>query len=461
MLSSTYKRYKLSNFMPNRGPSGTASGYFERTNKRSPYVKSGYMEEYEARASEGGLGYALLTFVCLAVLYPIGLVMLWSHKLRFSTGLKLLATFASAVIFCMLLVFAANVETDDPRIGSLQNRLNVAFDWIYDHTNDALNNAAAGAGSLADRYAEKAVYVWDGVKVNAAKAGVELLGDKAQSVAQVKQKLPEALLAVFKHYMGYTEPPKQEAPKTQNPLAGIVVTTPEPSPAKMLSATPIPTLAPTPEPTPTPVPVTMPEIRDVAEAPVYYTPGGTYYHLTRNCSGMLNASSHTLKEAKDAGKQMCANCGVVPVTMMDRKDKDYLWVDAKNVAHTSDICRDFFQGTYKVIPFEDVYKGHYTYCPKCRADSVFEYMRQKDAAFNVSDGDIDPATRLVYEYEKTVTVYYSQTSRYYHSSQDCQQMYDDKYVHSLFEALHQDGKNPCPVCDPFNEADVRERFANK
>ena len=88
-------------------------------------------------------------------------------------------------------------------------------------------------------------------------------------------------------------------------------------------------------------------------------------------------------------------------------------------------------------------------------------MRQKDAAFNVSDGDIDPATRLVYEYEKTVTVYYSQTSRYYHSSQDCQQMYDDKYVHSLFEALHQDGKNPCPVCDPFNEADVRERFANK
>ena len=129
MLSSTYKRYKLSNFMPNRGPSGTASGYFERTNKRSPYVKSGYMEEYEARASEGGLGYALLTFVCLAVLYPIGLVMLWSRRLRFSTSLKLLATFASAVIFCMLLVFAANVETDDPRIGSLQNRLNVAFDY--------------------------------------------------------------------------------------------------------------------------------------------------------------------------------------------------------------------------------------------------------------------------------------------------------------------------------------------
>ena len=63
---------------------------------------------------------------------------------------------------------------------------------------------------------------------------------------------------------------------------------------------------------------------------------------------------------------------------------------------------------------------------------------------------------LLYEYEKTITVYYGENSRSYHSTQDCQQMYDEKYTHTLFEALHKDGKKPCSACNPYNEADARE-----
>jgi hypothetical protein len=37
-------------------------------------------------------------------------------------------------------------------------------------------------------------------------------------------------------------------------------------------------------------------------------------------------------------------------------------------------------------------------------------------------------------------------------------MYDDRYVHTLYEALHTDGKKPCSVCNPFSEGDALEEL---
>ncbi len=438
---------------------GSVSGFFVRTEKRSPYLRPDYTQKHSAQA-QNNVGFTCLTLLLLLLVYPLGLILLWNRKNRFSSGVKMLLTLAAAIAFCIMLVFAANVETDNPRIASVQEYVNQGLDWVYEHTNAALTSLGGTAEHVGEEFSGKLSYIWENVGPNAAQAGVKLLGGTAENVREIKQSLPKALLSVMKNYSGYTEPKQSQEPRTQNPLAGIVLTSPTPAPTRMLAATPVPTMAPTPEPTPTPMPVELPEIRDVAEAPVYYTPGGTYYHLISNCSGMLGASSHTLKEAVEAKKQVCPQCSVVSTAMMERAEKDYLWVDAKNVAHTTDICRDFYKGTYRVIPFDDVYAGHFTYCPKCHADVCFEYMRQHDSAYNVNETTLDPVTKLIYEYEKTVPVYYSKTSRYYHSSQDCQQMYDDKYTHSLYEALHQDGKNPCPECNPFNEGDVREKLAN-
>lgn len=41
---------------------------------------------------------------------------------------------------------------------------------------------------------------------------------------------------------------------------------------------------------------------------IYYTPGGTYFHMEQNCSGMMNAEAHDLYDALLAGKQLCPAC---------------------------------------------------------------------------------------------------------------------------------------------------------
>ena len=75
-----------------------------------------------------------------------------------------------------------------------------------------------------------------------------------------------------------------------------------------------------------------------------------------------------------------------------------------------------------------------------------------------SSEELDTQTWLLQEYEKTITVYYGVNSKKYHSTQECNQMYDDRYVHTLYEALHIDGKKPCSVCNPFSEGDALEEL---
>ena len=41
---------------------------------------------------------------------------------------------------------------------------------------------------------------------------------------------------------------------------------------------------------------------------VYYTPGGVYYHLVEDCSGMRNASAHSISSANADRKKPCPTC---------------------------------------------------------------------------------------------------------------------------------------------------------
>ena len=60
-------------------------------------------------------------------------------------------------------------------------------------------------------------------------------------------------------------------------------------------------------------PLTLYESAAVTEAStwdslVYYTPGGMYYHLMEDCSGMQNASAHSIATANADGKLPCPSC---------------------------------------------------------------------------------------------------------------------------------------------------------
>ena len=428
------------------------NAYFERSQKRSPYSAGGAASGKSGRGTS--LAFTICAIVLLFVLYPVGLILIWNHRVGLSAGAKLALTLLAAVVFCLLLVYIANIETKNPQLMKVQNALNKAFDWIYRFFGSVGKKLGKWTGLSDGGFHTKLKLIWDGTKEGVARAGVDLLSDKTESADYVRKQLPRKLLSAYKSAVGY----KEEAAPTPPPNVSVstIVSrqTPEPTATPMPEITPKPTVAA--QSTVQVVRrVELPEIRNAAEASVFYNAGGTSYHIKSTCYNMYSSESHTLAEAARDGKIACQNCSVPSTELLSHEEADYLWVDNRNVAHTTDLCVEF-TGDYRLVPFTDVYEGHYTYCPRCKADVCYEYMRQNDAGFNVQYETLTQDELLLYEYEKTITVYYGTNSRSYHSSPDCQQMYDEKYAHSLFEALHKDNKKPCTVCNPYNEADARE-----
>ncbi|MBQ3669688.1 MAG: hypothetical protein II920_10745 [Clostridia bacterium] len=428
-------------------------GYFERSQKRSPYERSALYASAGSRRKTS-VGFTVLAVLLLFLVYPVGLVMIWNKRVAFTPGTKLLFTILATVCFVMLLVYVANVETGNPQEKRVQNGLNSVFDWIYNAFGGFFHKIGEWTGLGDGKAGEKLSGIWNGIKPNVAQTAVNLLGDKADSAAYVKHEMPSKLLGVFKKLVSYEEPVAVAAVKPASASSVVIRYTPEPTAEPVNAAV----VLPTPSPVMTVKKVELPEIRNVSEAGVYYNKGGMYYHVASTCKDMFSADSHTLAEAAASGKVACKNCSVVSMELLSHETEDYLWVDSKNVAHTTDVCSEFI-GAYRVIPFDDVYQGHFTYCPKCHADTVYEYMRQHDAGFNVDYDNITQDEVILYEYERTIDVYYTANSRFYHANRECQQMEDEQAAHNLFEALHKDNKRPCPVCNPANEADASEYLA--
>ncbi len=203
--------------------------------------------------------------------------------------------------------------------------------------------------------------------------------------------------------------------------------------------------------------VSLPKIKDVSLAPVFFTNGGTWYHATSNCQKMMNAVSHTLGEAKNANKLSCDVCGVIPLSMLD--SEHYLWLDVAHTAHTTDECRLFAQGKYTVLPYEDIYGKNYPFCAACGAKDCLAYIEQNRLQFTINSEGIDEATLALYDYEKTITVYYGDNSRKYHSSPDCMYMNDAKYIKTLYMALHVDNKQRCSICSAVTEEDAMRQMS--
>lgn len=441
-----------------------SQGYFERSEGRRD-DDSGYKPvKKKGKKSAGDILFLILTIIFLFLIFPVGLVMLWTRKVKLGVGSKLMLSIISAVVFLVLLAFAANIETNNPKVKNVQDKINNAYDWVYDKTGKGIETVFDAAKEKGGEFASRAEDIWEGIAPGVARKTKELLGDTAEKVSYFKNELPGMLLEKYKDKVDYVAPEQPDLPEKQADAGATVTMTPTaeptPEPTGEPEVTPEPTAAPTQTPEPTKEPVVLPNIKSVSLAPVYYTKGGTYYHLTSNCSGMLGADSHTLEEAKAAGKKVCANCGVVDFAVMNDTTSRYLWIDGANVAHCTDECAEF-TGSYKIVLFDEVYNGHYSYCPVCGGDTVFEYLRQNDGSYNVSIEDADAETQLLYKAEQGITVYYGINSRYYHANRECQQMVDDKYTHNLFEALHKDNMRPCPTCDPFNEGDVQEQLMKK
>lgn len=393
------------------------SGYVMRSEKRPAYGGSspnrGGRKPKRPRA---GILYILFTILISIIIWPVGLVMLWSRRVRMQAGTKLLISLLTLCVSVFLIVFALTVHVDNPR-----------FTEFQDKANDWLNRAAADIAVAGDAAYKKTSETW-GVMTefadNALQPALNTLADgidrgvalTGQARAFVESKLKpadaptDAPPAESAEPGGETPAPEADSTITVNVPEG----TPDPATAQALSGgmltadgsflpgeTPEITPAPSasvPEPVAAPddgeapnspeIPddagvevKAMPVGTEAAEEPaelgpvsrvkpaglatVHYNKVGKLYHMRPTCKSMTKSTAYTLGEAIADGKEPCKACGSPDPSVL--KIEHVAWADADKVFHTSDEC-DSFKGKWKLIALEDAVAGGYTACAACGAD---------------------------------------------------------------------------------------------
>ena len=130
--------------------------------------------------------------------------------------------------------------------------------------------------------------------------------------------------------------------------------TPEPTPEA--------TLAPTPEPSPQVV-TPRETLKPAAEAVVYHSSNGRFYHMNDHCSGMTGGSAYTLAQCVKENFQQCNACSAPSPEALEQLS---LWQDEDAVCHVSDEC-DYFVGTYALIDREKALEDGLVGCTYCGA----------------------------------------------------------------------------------------------
>ena len=130
------------------------------------------------------------------------------------------------------------------------------------------------------------------------------------------------------------------------------------------TATPAPTATPVPEPvevTPTAT------VKPAAEAMLYHSSNGGWYHTYATCSGMGGASLYSLSDCVKDGFRNCRACSAPLPGLLKEL---CLWQDAGEVCHTSDEC-PAFEGKWTLVIRDEALESGCTGCKVCGAD---EYL---------------------------------------------------------------------------------------
>ena len=131
------------------------SGYVMRSEKRPGYGSGGSSNPKgrKPKRPRAGIFYILLTILVCVILWPIGLVMLWSRRVRMQAGTKLLISLLTLCVSVFLIVFTLTVPVDNPKFTAFQDKAN---DW--------LNHAAADAAVAGDAAYKKGVETWSVIR---------------------------------------------------------------------------------------------------------------------------------------------------------------------------------------------------------------------------------------------------------------------------------------------------------
>ena len=211
---------------------------------------------------------------------------------------------------------------------------------------------------------------------------------------------------------------------------------------------------------------------------VYATPTSTYYHVTKNCSGMTGASHITLETALNYGKKACPKCASSASTTVYANAGSKYYHYSKTCAgsgavkgtRASALALGMDPCPYCVTKTRTVnIDGSETY--KAGTSGIKVYATVTGKYYHVSkthagSGASKIALETALNYGKTAcptctapaskTVYSALTDKYYHVSKSCAGSGALKGTFAQAKAM---GKKECPRCiggkENYEESDVK------
>ena len=101
-------------------------------------------------------------------------------------------------------------------------------------------------------------------------------------------------------------------------------------------------------------------LKPAAQATVYHSTNGQWYHSFNRCSGMTGGGAYTLEECAATLKR-CRACGAADPALIGQP---CLWMDEFKKCHTSDEC-SAFEGKYTLILRDEALAQGLVGCDKC------------------------------------------------------------------------------------------------
>ena len=456
---------------------GRGQNYMMRSEKRPGYPNT------PPQKPKKSIGYQVLTVILLIVFCPVGLILLWRKRLCWPGWVKFVAMLLSLALFFMELGAALWYPFEDERIRSVQQKASVAIEQAVDTTTEWISGVSEKAGSNWSAF-------WNNKREIGAAAGnyaLGLLQDAIATPSPTPTQVPPMMLTQSQNNPPTATPtavptatpsPTPTAAPTATPAmenSANVLQRPTPSsPAApsldpKASATPVPPVTPTPSPTatplitPTPVPTLeptmdparIPQIQDTADAPVWYTGNGKYYHKASVCGSMSNAKQHPLSSAVAAGKKACPYCNPIEEKWAKEK-KPIIYVSADRHWHIRTDCEsNTAEWTFRLL---DEARSDRSIAPCDACGSRYYVNGIIQTQTNVPQAtqpaqSVQPQTTQAAAPELMkageLLVWHTSNGKWYHKASKCGSM-SNASQHTLASAAA-GNRTACPYCNPIGE----------
>ena len=374
------------------------------------------------RRRRAGFFYKLFMLLLLLTVWPLGLLMLWRRKVRWGIPTKLLTSVVTLAACIILIGFALTVNTGNAQYTAVQDSVNSFLDAAADTLIETGGIVADHATEMVEGMEDMADALWESNKIHLANGidvGVSLTQRAKNDVLELIEKVkttPEPTAEATDAPSPLPEDADTSAAPTdaessaENDESSLLPAVPESTstpdaelteePTDAPTAEPIeeptdapsnetaeatatptnaPTQAPTPEPTVYPV-VPSVTLKPAAQATVYHSINGQWYHSFNRCSGMTGGGAYTLEECAATLKR-CRACGAADPALIGQP---CLWMDEFKKCHTSDEC-SAFEGKYTLILRDEALAQGLVGCDKCGgseyllANTTIDYDAQSSA----------------------------------------------------------------------------------